>query len=179
MLYEIEGKDKSLRPYLLTAHFDVVPASPAGSSDSEWTHGPFSGHLSSDGQIYGRGAMDDKSSMLAQLEAVQIYLRKHKQPSRALYLAYGHDEELSGHQGAKFIAKHLESLSVKLEYVIDEGTMIIEHFISDLAKPIALIGVADKGYLTVKFFANTTGGHSSMPNRDNSAFSILSEAANR
>ncbi len=178
MLYEIQGRDATLNPYLLAAHLDVVPATLPGSYDQhEWIHGPFSADLSPDGHIYGRGSMDVKSSMIGQLEAVQLYLKKNGRPQRTIYLAYGHDEEIAGYQGAKNIAKHLESQSVSLEYVVDEGSLIIEGFVRDLVNPVALIGVADKGYLTVKFYTNTTGGHSSMPNRDHSAFSVLSEAA--
>jgi carboxypeptidase PM20D1 len=178
MLYEITGNDHTLKPYLFAAHYDVVPAT-SQTSDS-WSHTPFSGSLDADeAHVYGRGSLDDKSSMLGQLEAVQMYLRKHRQPERTLYLAYGHDEEISGHQGARLIVRHLEARGVALEYVIDEGTMIISDFISDLTRPIALIGVCDKGYLTLKFHVNTSGGHSSMPNREHSALSVIVEAASK
>lgn len=84
---------------------------------------------------------------------------------------------MSGEYGAKMIAKHLENVS--LEYVLDEGTMIIEDVFPELEKPIALVSIADKGYLTLKFSVNTTSGHSSMPDHKNSAIFILAEAVTK
>lgn len=168
ILYKVQGKNPSLNPYLLAAHLDVVPV-----IEEEWQYAPF-GEINSDGFIYGRGTMDDKGSMISQLEAVDRYLQKFGQPQRTFYLAYGHDEELSGEQGAKNIARHLGNIT--LEYVLDEGTLIIEDIFPELGKPVALISIADKGYLTIKFTVNTTGGHSSMPDNKNSAIFILAEA---
>ena len=115
--------------------------------------------------------------MIAQLEAVRIFLKFNGQPKRTLYLAYGHDEEVSGSGGAKIMAKHLENES--LEYVIDEGSFILEDFLRDVNQPFGLVGVTEKGSLTVKFSINTTGGHSSMPEKKESALFILSEALNK
>lgn len=171
MLYKIEGKIPTLKPYLLAAHMDVVPV-----TEDEWTHPPF-GEIGSDGFIYGRGILDDKGSLVAQLEAVDVYLKKYGQPKRTFYLAFGHDEELYGEEGAGKIARHLGNTS--LEFVLDEGTVIIEDLFPDIKKPIALIGIADKGYLTLKFTVNSTGGHSSMPDSENSAIFILAEAVTR
>lgn len=46
-------------PYMLLAHIDVVPASEADG----WEAPPFSAR-EMDGFIYGRGTIDDKSSLL-------------------------------------------------------------------------------------------------------------------
>lgn len=167
-MYKIQGKIPSLNPYLLAAHFDVVPV-----VEEEWNHAPF-GEINSDGFIYGRGTMDDKGSMIGILEAVDVYLKKNGQPQRTLYLAFGHDEELTGLEGANIIARHLGNIT--LEYVLDEGTLIVDDLFPELGKPVALVSIADKGYLTLKFSVNTTGGHSSMPDNKNSAIFILAEA---
>lgn len=121
--------------------------------------------------------MDFKASMICQLESIRLFLKNTGQPERTIYLAYGHDEEISGRNGAQHIADYLKN--TQLEYVLDEGTMIIEDIFPALKKPAALIGIAEKGFLTVKFSVNITGGHSSMPNNDNSALYILSEAITR
>lgn len=169
MLYKIQGKSSELKPYLLAAHFDVVPV-----DNQDWKRPAFEPYIESN-FMYGRGTLDDKSSMIAQLEAVRVYLRKNGQPTRTIYLAYGHDEEINGNEGAQYIARHLNN--TKLEYVLDEGTVVVEDLFSSMMdKTVALIGIADKGYLTVKFSLNTTGGHSSMPETDNSLIFILSEA---
>lgn len=57
-LLTVQGSDPSLQPYMLLAHFDVVPA-----SDQGWEVPPFSG-LERDGFIYGRGTLDNKNSVM-------------------------------------------------------------------------------------------------------------------
>ena len=173
MLYKIEGTDKTLKPYLLAAHSDVVPAN---GVDDNWNFDPFSAEIN-DGFIYARGTMDDKQCMVSILEAVTIYLRKNSQPKRTIYLAFGHDEEISGYNGASKMAEMLKG--TEFEYVLDEGTLVIDNVLSSVKKPLAAIGIADKGYLTVKYFVNVTGGHSSMPNNANSALFIIANALNR
>ncbi len=175
MLYEIQGSDKSLKPYLFSAHSDVVPTE---DQIEKWTEDPFSAHLRKD-FIYARGTLDCKASMIAQLEAMRHFLNTHGQPKRTIYLAYGHDEEIEGFKGAKYIAEYIRNKNVSLEYVIDEGTMIITDSFPNFDRPVALISIASKGYLTLKFTVNSSGGHSSMPNQQNSAIFILSEAINK
>ena len=114
-MYEISGKNPELKPYLLAAHFDVVPSN---AEQEKWLFEPFEANISDD-FIYARGAIDDKSSMLGHLEALTSFLKKHGQPNRTIYLAYGHDEESTGQEGAKIISDLLSNVS--LEYVLDEG----------------------------------------------------------
>lgn len=130
------------------------------------------------GFINGRGTMDNKASMISQLEAVRLFLRDHGQPARTVYLAYGHDEEIAGRQGAARMAAYLGP-DTQLEYVMDEGSMVIEDLLPDLQRPQACIGIAEKGYLSLRFSVNVTGGHSSMPDNEQSAIYILSEAITR
>ncbi|CAF0724852.1 unnamed protein product [Brachionus calyciflorus] len=173
LLYKIEGNDPTLKPYLLAAHFDVVPAN---VQNDKWKFDPFSAEID-EGFVYARGSLDDKSSMLSQLEAITLFLKNKGQPKRTIFLAYGHDEEISGHQGAKSIADFLKD--IKLEFVLDEGTMIVENVLPGLDTPLAYISTAEKGYLTIKFYVNTTGGHSSMPNPDESSIFILADAISK
>jgi carboxypeptidase PM20D1 len=173
ILYEIKGSRSDLKPYLLAAHFDVVPAN---AQEDKWTHEPFEANIE-DGYIYARGAIDDKSSMLGQLEAVRIFLKNNGQPQRSFYLAYGHDEEVKGKEGAGKMSELLSSVS--LEYVLDEGSMIVEDIFPEIKRTISSISIAEKGYLTVKFFTNVTGGHSSMPNDKESAIYILADGISK
>src|ERR1044071_2037049 len=71
LLFTWQGKNDRLKPMLLMAHMDVVPVDPA--TDSSWEHAPFSGEIAN-GYIWGRGAMDDKASLMAILEAVESLL---------------------------------------------------------------------------------------------------------
>jgi len=175
LLYTWQGTRTELKPILLLAHMDVVPVDPA--SEKSWTYPPFSGQVA-DGYIWGRGAMDDKASVLGILEAVERLLSEGFHPTRTIYLAFGHDEEIGGANGAAKIAATLAARSVQLEYVLDEGMNILRGVIEGVNAPVALIGVAEKGYLSVELSANAVGGHSSIPANDN-AIGRISRALQR
>ena len=57
--------------------------------------------------MWGRGALDTKSTLIALLEAVESLLAAGYQPERTILLAFGHDEEIGGANGAKRIAETL------------------------------------------------------------------------
>lgn len=172
LLYTWQGENSALKPMLLMAHMDVVPANERG-----WRHAPFSGALAA-GYVWGRGAMDDKSSLLAILESVERLLGEGFRPKRTVYLAFGHDEEIGGHGGAAKIAELLRSRGVSLELVVDEGLNILNGIVPGIASPVALIGIAEKGYLSLRLTARARGGHSSIPPPEN-AIGILSRALQR
>ena len=86
-------------------------------------------------------------------------------PRRTVHLAFGHDEEVGGERGATAIAELLAARGVRLDFVFDEGLLITEGAIPGLDQPAALIGVAEKGYVTLMLEATATPGHSSMPPR--------------
>jgi carboxypeptidase PM20D1 len=175
LLFTWEGRDKEAAAGLLAAHLDVVPVEPG--TQERWTHPPFSGAIE-DGFIWGRGAMDDKFSALAILEAVEHLLVSGFQPAHTLYLAFGHDEEVGGHRGAEAMSQQLQARGVKLDWVLDEGLVITEGIVPGLESPAALVGVAHKGYLSLELVARSEGGHSSMPPRE-TAVGILSHALAR
>ena len=172
LLYRWEGSDPAARPIALLAHQDVVPVAPG--TEKDWQHPPFAGVVA-DGFIWGRGAWDDKSSIYAMLEAVEAIVKQGFRPKRTIYLAFGHDEEVSGQRGAKAMAALLASRGVRLEFVLDEGLLITEGMLKGLDRPLALIGVAEKGYATLTLTAKGTPGHSSYPPHD-TAIGTLSAA---
>ena len=88
IIYHLKGTDPSLKGGCYLSHIDVVPAPKDG-----WEYDPFEGVLTDDGYIYGRGAQDMKSHMIALLEAVEYHLAHGKKFARDLYLCFGHDEE--------------------------------------------------------------------------------------
>ena len=163
LLYTWEGSDPSLKPAMLMAHQDVVPIAPG--TEKNWEHEPFSGDIA-DGYVWGRGAWDDKSNLLSVMEAVEMLAASGAQPRRTLYIASGHDEEVSGLRGARAIAALLDSRGVKLEFVIDEGMIILQGIVPTVQKPVAMIGLAEKGYATLSISADGAPGHSSMPPRE-------------
>src|SRR4030095_11064622 len=122
--------------------------------------------------------MDDKASVLGILEAVEYLLASGFEPSRTIYLAFGHDEESGGNDGAAKIAGLLQSRGVELEYVLDEGLNIFNGIIAGVSAPVALIGIAEKGYLSVQLTAESLGGHSSAPPAQ-TPITVLSRALQR
>lgn len=172
LLYTWEGQDKDLKPFLLMAHQDVVPV----DDSLQWESEPFGGEVKDD-FIYGRGSLDIKSGVCGILEAVELLLKEGYKPRRTIYLAFGHDEESGNGKGARAIAALLEKRNVKLEYVIDEGGLILNNALPGLKEPVALIGIAEKGYMNIKMTAHEEGGHSSMPGKKTSV-TKLSQAIN-
>lgn len=159
LLYTFAGSDPALAPALLLAHLDVV-AVDAATLD-EWAHPPFSGELAF-GFLHGRGALDDKSSAIAILEAVDHLLRAGQRPRRTLLLALGFDEEQGGARGADVVAKLLRERGVRPEFVLDEGGFVLEGFVDGVRRPIAAVGVAEKGTLEIELTATAPGGHASL-----------------
>jgi carboxypeptidase PM20D1 len=172
LLYTWPGTDPVLKPILLAGHLDVVPVEP-GTLD-QWQREPFNGQIA-DGYIWGRGAIDNKSTVLGTLEAVEMLLSEGFRPARTVYLAYGHDEEVGGTGGAREIARLLESRGVQLEMVLDEGGVIGEGVLPGVTAPVALVGIAEKGFVTLELSARVSGGHSSLPPRQG-AVGIVSAA---
>lgn len=170
VLYTWQGQRPDLPPLILTAHQDVVPAEdPTG-----WTHPPFAGVVA-DGAVWGRGTLDDKSGLLALLEAAESLLRRGFVPERTIYFAFGHDEEGgAADNGASEIARFLQARGVRGATVIDEGGWIYDK-IPGVANHVALIGIAEKGYLSLQLSVSGAGGHSSMPPRE-TAIGILGRA---
>ncbi len=161
LLYTWQGSDTALKPILLMGHMDVVPVE--AGTEKNWMHTPFDGKIA-DGFIWGRGTMDDKLCVVGLLEAVESLLKFGFKPKRTIYLAFGHNEEIGGEGGAKKIAEILKSRNIQLDYVLDEGLAIItKGIIPGLSSPLALIGIAEKGYLSVELSVETEGGHSSTP----------------
>lgn len=160
LLYRWEGSDPLAQPVLLMAHQDVVPIAPG--TEARWEQPPFAGVVK-DGMIWGRGAWDDKGNLFAIMEAVERLLADGYKPRRTIYLAFGHDEEVGGLQGAKVIAQLLESRHLQFAFILDEGMLVTEGILKGLKPAAALIGVAEKGYASVHLSMDATPGHSSMP----------------
>lgn len=177
LLYTWQGSKPKAQPIMLMAHQDVVPIAPG--TEKDWAQEPFSGAIK-DGFVWGRGAWDDKSNVIAQMEAVEMLVASGYQPERTVYLAYGADEEVEGARGAKRIAALLKERNVRLDFVIDEGLLITDGILPGLTKPAAVIGVAEKGYLSVVLKMSATPGHSSMPPpKGTSAIAMMSAALKR
>jgi len=159
LLYTWKGSNPYLKPILLIAHQDVVPA-----SDEGWSHPPFSGQIA-DGRIWGRGTLDDKGSLLGMMEAIEYLAGDGFKPSRSIFLASGFDEEVGGREGAAKIAEHLRAQGLKFEYIIDEGMAATQGIAPGIPGWVALVGIAEKGYVSLELTAEAAGGHAAQPPR--------------
>jgi len=185
LLYTLEGTDKSLKPVMFCSHLDVVPAPNAGETpDLQWQHPPFGGEII-DGVIWGRGAIDNKHNVIGQMAAIELLVGSDPswKPARTIVVAMGHDEEISGWQGAKKIAQHLLSKSPEknqFEAIYDEGPMMVQGALPGFKGNAALIANAEKGYVTLELRVDTKGGHSSMPPiKEEGAISIIAKAVTK
>jgi len=172
LLYTWKGSNPELLPILFCSHQDVVPADP--DTLDQWEHPPFSGELV-DGFVWGRGSLDNKSQMIGLLEAVEYLIKNSFTPTRTLYLAFGQDEEIGGRGGAEKIAAYFEQRGERMELVLDEGGPISQGMLTGVEEPVALVGIAEKGHLTLRLKVTGLPGHSSAP-PSNSAISILARA---
>jgi len=174
LIFTWQGRNPDLKPVVFMAHQDVVPADE--HTLDQWTYPPFSGKIA-DGFIWGRGTMDIKSQVIAILEAVEALLAAKYKPERTVILTFSHNEEVLG-TGAKAVVKHLQDQGIRVEAVIDEGGSIYDGIIPGVKGLAAAIGIAEKGYLSLKFTVKGTGGHSSTPPKE-TAIGILSKAIYR
>ncbi|WP_403020088.1 M20/M25/M40 family metallo-hydrolase [Salinibacterium sp. GXW1014] len=161
MLYRWAGREEGA-PSVLMAHYDVVAA-----SDEGWRHPPFSGEIVEEGGqrlIWGRGTLDDKGSMVAILEAVEGALAEGFRPLHDIYLCFGHNEETAG-DGAARVVDLLESRGVRPRLVSDEGGAVVEGIFPGVDDPIAVVGVAEKGIMSLVLTVEQQGGHASTPPR--------------
>jgi carboxypeptidase PM20D1 len=172
LLFTWEGQNPDLEAVMLIAHLDVVPADEG--EDSKWTHSPFGGEVA-EGYVWGRGAIDDKGSVIGILEAVEYLLAQGFQPERTVYIGFDHDEEVSGLKGAKAIVEMLQSRGVRLACLLDEGGLVSEGLVPGIKSPIGVIGISEKGYLSLRLTVDVVGGHSAMPPRE-TAIGIISRA---
>lgn len=172
LVFTWKGSQPDLAPILLMAHQDVVPVDPA--TLDQWEHPPFEGVIADD-FVWGRGSQDCKMQMVTLFETVETLLEKSYQPERTIYLVFGHDEEIGGIFGAKAIAAWFEEQGIRPVAVLDEGMAVTDKIIPGVDSPIGLIGIAEKGSLTLDMTVESTPGHSSQPPHE-TAIGILAKA---
>lgn len=164
LLYTWQGSDSSLKPMILMSHMDVVPVDEP--TIDQWEAGPFSGAIT-DSEIIGRGTLDDKGTLVGVMEAVEKLLEENFKPKRTVYLAFGHDEEVGGPNGAKAIADHLKAKGVQAAITMDEGGFLAENLVPGIDGDVAIINLAEKGFASFRLIVETSGGHSSAPPEEN------------
>ncbi len=166
IILKIDGTDGELLPACFLSHQDVVPA-----VAEEWSVDPFGGEIK-DGFVYGRGSLDMKGHMIVLMEGLERILSAKEKPVRTIYLCFGHDEELTGLEGACNIVEYLYERNVKMEYVIDEGGVIMDGAMLGVNQKVAAIGTCEKGYVDFVLTSKRNGGHASSPKKRSSVDEI-------
>ncbi len=147
--------DSTAPSLLLLSHVDVVP-----SQDVEkWTMPPFSGEIK-DGFIWGRGAIDMKSTTISQL---MTYIKLHRdqvKPKSDIVLAATADEECGGNFGAGWLLNN-KFETIKTDHVVTEGGGQLLPMKTKI--PHYIIQISEKGMFWTQLRTQGAAGHGSMP----------------
>ncbi|MDR6544146.1 carboxypeptidase PM20D1 [Chryseobacterium rhizosphaerae] len=183
LVFRLKGSNPALEPILFLSHMDVVPPGDADIKNKEenifrpddkvlppvskvaedWDYSPFAGVVAN-GRIYGRGAIDMKGMLFSLMESMNNLIKSKQIPQRDIYLAFGFDEEVGGQKGAIQIADYFKKKGLKFDAVYDEGGLIMQKgSVAGIDSDVAVVGCAEKGFLSAKIKVKGLGGHSSMP----------------
>lgn len=155
LLYRWRGREPG-PGVMLMAHQDVVPAPPEG-----WLVPPFSGEIR-EGLLYGRGALDCKATLFSLLQALEELAEEGFSPQQDIWVASACNEE-SSTTGAFATLDFLRGEGVTLVWILDEGGAVTTDGFPGLRRPMAMIGITEKGFMNVVIAASGKGGHSSRP----------------
>jgi acetylornithine deacetylase/succinyl-diaminopimelate desuccinylase-like protein len=163
------GINKHNKTLILLSHMDVVPAEP-----TEWQQPPFSG-LVKDGEIWGRGSLDDKGPGIVELMAMLAVKRTGITLNRDVLFLATADEEEGGRQGAGWVVDHQSDLIADAGFVLNEGGGIR---VDKDGHDYYGVSTAEKAPLWVRLTAAGTSGHASAP-PEQTAVTHLVRALNR
>jgi acetylornithine deacetylase/succinyl-diaminopimelate desuccinylase-like protein len=146
-----EGEGPTLA---MISHVDTVPADP-----DEWSHDPWSGDLA-EGFVWGRGALDMKDQVAAEVAACLELGRSGWRPRGGdLLLVVTSDEETGAHHGAQWLCAE-QPEKVRCDYVVNEGAGVALEF---GGRRFYTLAVGEKGVFRFWLRARGTAGHGSLP----------------
>ena len=151
----------------LISHVDTVPANP-----DEWSRDPWSGDLV-DGYIWGRGALDMKDQVAAEVAACVSLGASGWRPGRGdLLLVVAADEETGAHYGARWLCEEQPD-EVRCEWVVNEGAGELLDFDG---RRLFTLSVGEKGTFRFTVVAEGEAGHGSIPRVGDNALLKLAPA---
>lgn len=163
LLFHLKSEHPTHRPVLIMSHQDVVPAGDA----SRWTYPPFSGKIA-DGKIWGRGSIDCKALVMAEMETVEALLKEGFAPNYDLYIALGHNEEVEAApdvKGSKLTVAFLKEHGVKLGCLFDEGGKVLCGKDNGYSEDLAQVSLGEKASVNFVIYKDGKGGHAMKPGK--------------
>lgn len=160
LIYKIEGENPN-KNIMLMSHHDVV------AGDGEWKHQPFSGDIA-DGALWGRGTIDTKTPLFAELAAVEELISEGFTFGTNVYIGSSNNEEVCG-DGIPLAVEYFKKNNIRFDLVLDEGGAITTGMMPGVSRKSAMVAIHEKGRHTFKCTASTTGaGHQGLiPNKGN------------
>ena len=150
--YVIEGREAT-RNILLMSHHDVVDGGEGWDSD------PFTA-AERDGYLFGRGSIDTKTPLFAELQAAEELLAEgYDFHGINLYIGSSHNEEVGG-DGMVLATDYFKSEGIRFDVLLDEGGAITEGQIPGVKNKSAVVAVHEKSrhYFKCKL-DSTQAGH--------------------
>ena len=154
----------------LLGHVDTVLANP-----DEWEVSPWSGELRDDGCIWGRGALDMKSQVAAEVAAACMLAEAGWRPEAGeLKLVITADEETGAHYGAQWLcSEHADK--VRADLIVNEGAGVSFEYppSGGQRQRVYPVCVAEKGVFRFSLTAHGRAGHASLPRIGDNALTKL------
>lgn len=152
---------------LLVAHQDTV-----GVDASKWAVDPFAATVR-DGYLWGRGSIDDKAMLTANIATMVELKRTNARLARDVLFLATDDEEQGGAASIKMtIQKYWDKIACA--YALNEGGRVI---VKDGKVQYVGVQASEKVAYNVTVTATGSSGHGSLPKSDNAVVHLAAAVA--
>ena len=170
-VYVIKGRNAK-KNIMLMSHHDVV------EGDEAWDTDPFNAQIK-DGAMWGRGTIDTKTPLFAELQACEELLSEgYDFEGINVYIGSSDNEEVCG-DGMVLATRYFRENGIHFDVVLDEGGAITEGMIPGVKNKSAMVAVHEKSRHLYR--VSTKGmnkGHGGLNPSDDSAILRLTQFIN-